>query len=183
MIDELLRNRILFEEPNDNGAGQDASSDDGSQDEPETFDRDYVQKLRAESAKYRTKAKELEENVNKLKGLESKVKSIFGDDQDPAKELEAIRTENSQLKLEKKLSIASKAHNADQELVTAYLLHKGEINADMEQDAINEIVKSAVESNTRLKMEQPKTVGDGEGGDEPKGKLTMNELIRKAAGR
>lgn len=59
----------------------DASTDestvtsDGSQDEPKTFDADYVSKLRAESAKYRTEAKANADAAKRLAEIEESQKT------------------------------------------------------------------------------------------------------------
>lgn len=43
---------------------------------PETFDADYVKQLRSEAAKYRTKAKDLSEELEGYKGLEAQIEAI-----------------------------------------------------------------------------------------------------------
>jgi len=42
---------------------------------PESFDRKYVQELRAEAAKYRTEAKELKTEIEQLKSLDAQIKA------------------------------------------------------------------------------------------------------------
>lgn len=49
--------------------------DDGSQDDPKTFDADYVQKLRAEAAKYRTEAKANADAAERLAAYEESQKT------------------------------------------------------------------------------------------------------------
>lgn len=48
---------------------------DGSQDDPKTFDADYVQKLRSEAAKYRTEAKANADAATELAALKESQKS------------------------------------------------------------------------------------------------------------
>ena len=42
---------------------------------PESFDRKYVQELRAEAAKYRTEAKELKTEIEQLRSLDAQIKA------------------------------------------------------------------------------------------------------------
>lgn len=56
--------------------------------EQDTFDRAYVEKLRAENAKYRTKAKELEPLAEKMRELEESKKTDLEKAQDRIKQLE-----------------------------------------------------------------------------------------------
>lgn len=183
--------KTLLAPSDDSGAdGQDTPDTEGkdTQEEPgndqKMFPADYVSKLRDENKSYRLKAKELESDLERLKQLESKVKGIFGEEEDdPAKRLAALEEENKMLKLDKVISSASKKHNADPDLIGAYLLHKGIINPDMEPDAIEAEIKKAVESNPRLKAELPKAVGDGKPASNGSGKVSMNDFIRSAAGR
>lgn len=76
---------------------------------PESFDRDYVEKLRTESAKYRTKAKELEDQFSSTKAEKDDLIQQIGkalglvDDQtdDPAKLLEAATKREQELAQER----------------------------------------------------------------------------------
>jgi hypothetical protein len=43
---------------------------------PESFDKDYVQKLRNEAAKYRTEAKELKSELKQYEALEAQINSV-----------------------------------------------------------------------------------------------------------
>lgn len=56
--------------------------------ETETFDREYVKKLRDEAAKYRTKAKELEPLAQKMRELQESKKTDLEKAQDRIKQLE-----------------------------------------------------------------------------------------------
>lgn len=52
-----------------------ATTGDGSQDEPKTFDADYVSKLRAENAKHRTEAKANADAAKRLAEIEESQKT------------------------------------------------------------------------------------------------------------
>lgn len=56
----------------------------------ETFDREYVKKLRDEAAKYRTKAKELEPLAEKMRELEESKKTDLEKAQDRIKQPEEV---------------------------------------------------------------------------------------------
>ncbi|QMV85721.1 hypothetical protein HW450_03025 [Corynebacterium hindlerae] len=93
---------------NDHVAENTSEQDDGVNDkqhtpeQQDTFDREYVEKLRRENAKYRTKVKELEPQAAKLKEIEDASKTELD------KALERIKT------LETEASAAqSKALRAD----------------------------------------------------------------------
>jgi len=45
-------------------------------DTPSTFDRDYVQQLRQEAAKYRTEAKEYKSQLEEFKSLEAQISTV-----------------------------------------------------------------------------------------------------------
>lgn len=45
-------------------------------DSPDSFDREYVQELRKEAAKYRTEAKEYKSQLEELKSLEAQIKTV-----------------------------------------------------------------------------------------------------------
>src|SRR5690625_7718352 len=86
--------------------GEDAPEEHGN--DQKMFPADYVSKLRDENKSYRLNAKELESDLERLKQLESKVKGIFGvEEDDPAKRIAALVEENRMLKLDKVISSAS----------------------------------------------------------------------------
>lgn len=66
----------------------DNSNEENSSEKEETFDREYVKKLRDEAAKYRTKAKELEPLAEKMRELEESKKTDLEKAQDRIKQLE-----------------------------------------------------------------------------------------------
>lgn len=57
----------------------------------DTFDREYVEKLRAENAKYRNRAKELEPLAQKMRELEESKKTDLEKAQERIAELEALQ--------------------------------------------------------------------------------------------
>jgi len=59
----------------DTASADTEQNDDGSQEDPKTFDAEYVQKLRAEAAKYRTEAKANAKAAERLSQLEDANKS------------------------------------------------------------------------------------------------------------
>lgn len=74
---------------------------------PETFDRDYVAKLRAESAKYRTEAKANAKAAEKLAAIEEASKSELDKAAERASAAEA-RAANAEAQLVRKDIAASK---------------------------------------------------------------------------
>lgn len=66
-----------------------ASSAEKNQEQADSFDREYVEKLRKENAKYRTRVKELEPQAAKLKEIEDASKSELEKAQELIKSLQA----------------------------------------------------------------------------------------------
>ncbi|STC97578.1 Uncharacterised protein [Corynebacterium renale] len=73
----------------------------------ETFDRAYVEKLRAENAKYRNKAKELEPMAQKMRELEEANKTDLEKAQERIAELEALQKASELEVLRSKVAAAS----------------------------------------------------------------------------
>ena len=69
---------------------QDNSNEENSSEKEETFDREYVKKLRDEAAKYRTKAKELEPLAQKMRELEESKNTDLEKAQDRIKQPEEV---------------------------------------------------------------------------------------------
>src|SRR5690625_7175965 len=117
--------KTLLAPSDDSGADGQATPDGKGEGTPEEhgndqkmFPADYVSKLRDENKSYRLKAKELESDLERLKQLESKVKGIFGEEEDdPAKSMAALEEDIKMLKLDRVISSASKKHNADHDLI------------------------------------------------------------------
>lgn len=78
---------------------------------PETFDREYVEKLRKEAAQYRTKAKEIEESkAGELDAFKQQIGKALGlvedDTDDPAKLLEAATKREREIAAERDTYLA-----------------------------------------------------------------------------
>ena len=85
----------------------------GSEPEPETFDADYVAKLRKEAAKYRTEAKANADAAKKLAEIEEANKS---EQQKQAERLAELEREASQARAEAlRFKIASKFGVSDED--------------------------------------------------------------------
>ena len=161
----------------------------GEKDKPQdgkTFDEDYVKALRRESAKYRTKYREMETKLNSI------LKALGQDEGEPDPEqlkqqLEATQRQLRELKVESTFGRVAHKVGADVELTLAVLKTNGsldELDPDSETFAkdLEKLIKKAIESNPKLKASQPGKTGaemDGQGG---KTGLDMNTLIRRKAG-
>lgn len=84
--------------------------------EQDTFDREYVEKLRAENAKYRNKAKELEPMAQKMRELEEAKKTDLEKAQERIAELEAAQKASQLEVLRSKVAVA---HGVPAELLPA----------------------------------------------------------------
>lgn len=183
----MIKN-IYFEQPNDNGSSPDAKDTETSNTgkDIKTLDEalDALSKTREEAAKYRKRSSDFEKiskERDELATFKTKFDKMFGEDDDPQEKLSALEQENRKLKFERTLSSVSRKHNADDELLSAYLSHKGLLKDVDPNDTekISSIVQETVKSNPRLLLEPPKNFGDPkpEGGD-PSKKKTMNDFIR-----
>lgn len=81
-----------------------AKTESGEQ--QDTFDRAYVEKLRAENAKYRNKAKELEPMAQKMRELEEAKKTDLEKAQERIAELEALQKASQLEVLRSKVAVA-----------------------------------------------------------------------------
>lgn len=172
----------------DDTAGGDDNQDQNDQDDnQQKFDAEYVRQLRAEAAKHRAGKKKAEEQLSKvLKALG------VGDETDPEdlkkqisekdRRIRSLAIENAFGKIASKLG-------ADPELTMAVLHRKGALDAlDVDDEgftsALEAEVKAALEANPKLKATEPTKSGDGGTDKNPDGsKFSMNDLIRRAAGR
>lgn len=184
---------------NPEGEGEGSGQDTGEEGEGEkTFDEKYVRDLRKEAAKHRNEKKEFAEKAEKLDGQLKEIQKALGleSDEEPDteklnKELQRKDQELKSLKIETAMNKVADKLEADPELTYAVLLRKGELDAlDIEEDDVEKeletLVKAAIKENPKLKVEEtaPKKSGDDttdDKGTKPSG--TMNDLIRKAAGR
>lgn len=95
----------------DPSAGADTQVDATEAGKQETFDRDYVEKLRKEAAQYRTKAKEIEESkAGELDAFKQQIGKALGlvedDTDDPAKLLEAATKREQEIAAERDTYLA-----------------------------------------------------------------------------
>lgn len=179
-------------------AGSDESQDDDSadgdnqddqekdQDKDQAFDAEYVQKLRKEAAGYRTgknKAEKQLKAIQKALGL--------AEETDP-EELKNQLTEKDQrirsLAIENAFGKVASKLGADPDLTLAVLHRKGTLDAlDVDNDSFTDTleaeVKKLLDTNPKLKAVEPAKGGDGGNDSDPGNKLSMNDLIRRAAGR
>lgn len=111
-------------------------SQEDSQPEPDTFDRDYVEKLRKEAASYRTKLKELEPLAQRAKELEDAKKSETEKlaEKLTAAEKKALDASSSVLRLEVALDKAPEGMSIAQVRKLAKRL-SGSSKEELEQDA------------------------------------------------
>jgi hypothetical protein len=103
----------------------DGQQTDGKQ---QSFDADYVAKLRAENAKYRTAAKENADAAKRLAEIEESQKT---ESQKQADQLAALQQENQQLKLASlKAQVAAAKHIPDPTLLVGSTVEELEAHAD-----------------------------------------------------
>lgn len=113
------------EQPDETPPAPDDQQDDGKQ---QTFDADYVAKLRAENAKYRTAAKDNADAARRLAEIEEAKKS---EAQKQAEALQKLQQENSQLKLESlRTQVAAAKNIPDPTLLVGSTVEELEAHAD-----------------------------------------------------
>lgn len=178
-----------------NDAGDDSGDDKAGG--KKTFDEDYVKQLREEAAKHRKAKKAESERAQKLEMQVKAIQKALGledDEPDSVKlqeQLESLKQQLKEEKLRNKFTSAATKLGADPELTYAYLKHVGDLDdLDVEDakfnDALEEVIESAIDAHPKLKAEKaaPKKTGDDQSsGKDKKGGFSMNDLIRKAAGR
>lgn len=139
--------------------------------------RKEVRKLRDESAQYRTKSKDLSNNLEELNSFKQKIQGLFGEDEvDPETQVTELKSENARLKKQFSIYEACQKHNGDVELVTAILMNR-------ELEDVEKAVAKAIKDNPKLQAESPKSVGDQHDSGGDSNVVSMNDLIRQAAGR
>lgn len=173
----------------DTAGGDDTNQDDQDQkgdDQQTTFDAEYVQKLRKEAAKYRAGKKKAEEQLSKvLKALG------VGDEADPEDLKKQISEKDKRIRtlaIENTFSRIAGKLGADPDLTLAVLHRKGTLDAlDVDDSSFAETleaeVKKLLEANPKLKATDTQKSGDGGTDKTPDPKLSINDLIRRAAGR
>lgn len=138
--------------------------------EQDTFDREYVEKLRKEAADYRTKRKEEADRANqletKMNAIIDGLKGLTGDgapEQTPEQVIEALTAERDQaaqqlaaMRTDQALTAAATQAGADAELLTLVLRGKGALtnldpNADDFTAQVAALVDTEVAANPKLK--------------------------------
>lgn len=173
----------------------DAATDAEQSEKVETFDRDYVEKLRREAQTLRKKAKEDAEKASReaAEAAKREAYEAFGktlglvDDDKPvdpqtlleqaaereaqiANERDAFAAKLHAYELEKALSDAANAVGGDLDILGPYLRGTGALDkldptADDYNAQVAEIVTQAVESNAKLKKAAPVAAPARSGGD------------------
>lgn len=168
---------------------QEEQADDRDQKETkdQTFTAEYVAELRKEAAKHRTEKKKTESQ------LAAVLKALgVGDEVDPDKLKTQLAEKDKRIRtlaLEKAFGKVAEKLGADPDLTLAVLHRKGVLDTLDADDAkfttaLEAEVKAALEANPKLKATETKKAGDsGTSGTGEGGKVTMNDLIRRAAGR
>lgn len=181
-----------------------ATSADTPPAETKTFDADYVEKLRKESAKYRTERKAESERAEaletKMNSIIDGLKGLTGDKpeaQNPEDIIAAITAERdqattqlNQFRIDQAVTKAAADAGADTELATLVLKGKGALN-DLDPTAsdfaeqVSALVAAEVEANPKLKAVQgaPKSSGSApEDSTSPRnGQLTRDDMRKMSA--
>ena len=138
--------------------------------EQDTFDREYVEKLRKEAADYRTKRKEEADRANqletKMNAIIDGLKGLTGDgapEQTPEQVIEALTAERdnaaqqlAQMRTDQALTAAATQAGADAELLTLVLKGKGALTdldptADDFAAQVAALVDAEVAANPKLR--------------------------------
>lgn len=138
--------------------------------EQDTFDREYVEKLRKEAADYRTKRKEEADRANqletKMNAIIDGLKGLTGDkdvEQTPEQVIEALTAERdqaaqqlAQMRTDQALTAAATQAGADAELLTLVLRGKGALtnldpNGDDFTAQVAALVDAEVAANPKLR--------------------------------
>ncbi|HEX7021398.1 MAG TPA: hypothetical protein VF171_00975 [Trueperaceae bacterium] len=187
VVNENERRRInlqLFAEdpPADEPPADDPS--DGNDDPPaaKTYDEEYVKQLRGEAAKYRKRAKELEEKMNTLpQEVTGKVLKALGLEPDPEKNFdqqlaeanrkaqEATEKANERLVRAEVKSVAADLGLVDAEAAYALMDRSNvQVADDGTVDGVKEALEALAEAKPYLKA-QPKGNGNVGSGTNPGG--------------
>lgn len=140
---------------------QDVTEDTDQQDTgatPETFDADYVKKLRAENAKYRTEAKANADAAKRLAELEDAKKS---DEQRNAERIAALEGELKAERIGRARAQVGAAKGLPASLVS---LLRGETIEEMEEHA-DELLSDLQDKYVPKSTADPKDTGAGVKGD------------------
>ena len=154
---------------NGKGEGDGAGADDASKDAAGSADDEAgdagdfadpakalaeIKKLRAENAKHRTKNKSLEEEVGKVRSTMTKLKSALGvegegDEEEPEKQIAALKQHNEQLQIQNAMSELCREHEIPRKgekyfnFLIAQEFESLEEGAEIPEERILEIAKEA----------------------------------------
>jgi predicted exporter len=158
---------ILFEEPNEDGAGGNEDHLTGSLEDASQEDLvKYVGKLRRENKTYRTQKNEfstendsLKEFKTKFETLSSGLKTLFGeeDEVDPEKlkgSITELQSENQRLKTSHAIQIEASKQNLDAELVMAVLSNSGKLDKidHTKTEEISTLLEELAKAKPALKL-------------------------------
>jgi hypothetical protein len=152
---------------------------------PKMYDADYVKKLRAEAADYRTKFQAAKTDAETKLAPILKALGLDGETApDPAKlaeQLTATQRENRELKVSHAVIEAARKHSADTDLLVPYLRGSSALDsldpasATFAKD-LSDLVKNLVEKNPKLKASAP--AAPRSGGEFPGGSPTVQQITR-----
>lgn len=187
-----------------NGESENGGAQDANTNEPDVFDRKYVEQLRKEAADNRIKAKEHADAVEKATSEKDDfintigkalgfikdenteaadankiVEQLTSERDETAKQLRELREENA-------LNKAIATHGADDSLTIAYLRGTGALAdldpaADNYTDQVSQVVQEAVTSNPKLAAQaavRQSSVDTTNTNTEAAKKLTQDDLAR-----
>lgn len=169
--------------------------------QPETFDRAYVEKLRKEAAEYRTKAKAEAEKVEAEKQdlIQQLGKALgFVKDEEPVDQAALIeqakaesdryRNELTQLRTENAITKAATSAGADTDILIPFLKGKGlldslDTTADDYASQVEKLVADTVNANPKFRLSaQPTASGvDTTGAPSADKHITRDDLAQLAA--
>ncbi len=175
----------------DSGSSGDDDGDDGGSDDVEALKKE-IAKLRKENAKRRTDSRAAKQAKDTTEGKLKAIAKALGVDSDGEPDVDALKaklekasSEMKSLKIENALSRAAKKHGADPESLAdsrSFMKEADALNPDDDDFAgsLNDLVKSAVENNPKLKAGQASTRSSGEFGPSDDGKkVSLDTAIQK----
>ncbi len=150
------------------------------QESPQTFDADYVKKLRAEAAKYRTENKALSEKAKQWDEHSEAQKSELDKALEKAaqaeKELETLRNQSTRMKVASKFNLPAALSDR----------LKGSTEEEMEDDAkamLAELEARYVAKSGPSRVETGAGVGGGKVNYESMSPKELVEMVREKRGR
>jgi hypothetical protein len=146
-------------------------------DKDEKFDKEYVQKLRAEAAKYRT---EHQKTSARLKELED---AQLSDTEKKDKRLAELEAQNLKLQVESRNSSILALAAAAGATVPQALVGLVPLDAENLQAAIGALKKQFPDLFRKASPGGTADAGGGKSDDNGKPKAGMNEFLRRSAGR